>query len=283
MVHRPITPEPAPNVIVSLPGPAGPVEEVFTYLKKVAALSEMEVQKLLHDQWDIVTRSVQPVLWLLLFGGVFGRLRILPAGMGSYLDFVAPGILAQSVLTISIFQGIMVIWERDQGTLQKFLVSPMPRSVLVLGKGIGSGVKGAIQALTITMLALAMGVHINLNPLAWVGVIFTIFLGASFFSTVSLVIAALVRHRERVQGLGQLIMMPLFFASNALYPVTIMPPYVSTLASLNPLSYMVDALRELMVVGSQSHYGLLTNFGVLVLANLAIIALASKLYPRVVQ
>src|SRR5439155_24124624 len=97
---------------------------LWTYAQKVIALTEVEVRKLLHDQWDIVTRSIQPVLWLLLFGGVFGRLRVLPAGMGGYLDFVAPGILAQSVLTIAIFQGIMVIWERDQGTLQKYLVSP---------------------------------------------------------------------------------------------------------------------------------------------------------------
>ena len=97
MSTTPVTPAtiaaPRPNLLTS-------------YVKKVTAISEMEVQKLMHDQWDIVTRSVQPVLWLLLFGGVFGRLRVLPPELGSYLDFVAPGILAQSVMTISIFQGI---------------------------------------------------------------------------------------------------------------------------------------------------------------------------------
>src|SRR3954463_13390264 len=110
--------------LVHLPGPTGRAEEVVAYGKKIMAITQMEMQKLLHNQWDIVTRSIQPVLWLLLFGGGFSRLRVLPAGYGSYIDFVTPGILAQSVLTISIFQGIMVIWERDQGTLQKFLVSP---------------------------------------------------------------------------------------------------------------------------------------------------------------
>jgi ABC-2 type transport system permease protein len=252
----------------------------------VAALTEMEVQRLLHNQWDIVTRSVQPVLWLLLFGGVFGQLGsragLLPDGL-PYLDFITPGILAQSVLTISIFQGIMVIWERDQGTLQKFLVSPMPRSVLVLGKGLGSGVKGLVQAFAISMLALLMGVHLNTNPLNWLLLVVVVFLGAVFFSTVSLVIAALVRDRERVQGLGQLILMPLFFASNALYPISIMPPYVAVLAMLNPLSYMVDALRALMIHGATSHYGLPLDFVVLLATNLAIIILASRLYPRVVQ
>src|SRR6188508_1620085 len=110
---------------IPLDEPQGPVEHLLSYLKKVLAVAEMEIQKLLHDQWDIFTRSVQPVLWLLLFGGVFGRLRVLPPGYGNYLDFVTPGILAQSVMTISIFAGITLIWERDQGTLQKYLVSPM--------------------------------------------------------------------------------------------------------------------------------------------------------------
>jgi ABC-2 type transport system permease protein len=258
------------------------MEHVTGYLKKVVAITEMEVQKLLHDQWDIFTRSVQPVLWLLLFGGVFGRLRILPEGMGSYLDFVTPGILAQSVMTISIFQGITLIWERDQGTLQKYLVSPMPRSALVLGKGIGAGVRGTIQALTISILAFFMGVHLAWNPLAWLGVVVFIFLGAIFFSTLSLLIAALVRNRERVQGLGQLIMMPVFFASNALYPVTIMPVYVEVLARFNPLSYMVDALRELMV-DTPGHFGLGVNLGVLLAANVAIVWVAARVFPRVVH
>jgi ABC-2 type transport system permease protein len=254
------------------------------YVKKVIAITEMEVQKLLHDQWDVFTRSIQPVLWLLLFGGVFGRLRVLPEGMGSYLDFVAPGILAQSVLTIAIFQGIMLIWERDQGTLQKYLVSPMPRSALVLGKGLGSGVRGAIQALTISVLALLMGVHIRwYDPVAWVGTFLFVMLGAVCFTTISLVIAALVRNRERVQGLGQLILMPLFFASNALYPIEIMPPFVAVLAAFNPLSYMVDALRALMIEGGVSHFGIGVDFAVLLGVNLALVLLASKLYPRVAQ
>ena len=253
------------------------------YIRKVGAITTMEVQKLMHDQWDIVTRSIQPVLWLLLFGGVFGRLRVLPEGFGSYLDFVAPGILAQSVLTIAIFQGITVIWERDQGTLQKYLVSPMPRSALALGKGLGSGVRGVVQALAIAVLALIMGVHLVANPLAWLGTIAFVLLGAVCFSTISLVIAALVRTRERVQGLGQLILMPLFFASNALYPVAIMPSYVAAIAAFNPLSYMVDGLRTLMIEGQASHYSLGLDFAVLIVIDVVLVWWGAKLYPRVVQ
>jgi ABC-2 type transport system permease protein len=253
------------------------------YVRKTVAIAEMEVQKLMHDQWDVFTRSIQPVLWLILFGGVFGRLRVLPEGMGSYLDFVTPGILAQSVLTISIFQGMNTIWERDQGTLQKYLASPMPRSALVLGKGLGSGVRGVAQALTIAVLAALMGVHLDLNPLAWLGALVFVFLGAICFSTISISIAALVRSRERVQGLGQIMIMPLFFASNSLYPLAIMPAYVAVLAAFNPLSYMVDAIRTLMVTGSQTHFGVPLDFLVLVVVDIVLIQVAARLYPRVVQ
>ena len=268
-----------------LPGAPGPLDAAVSYVNKVLALGTVELQKLRHDQWDVITRSVQPVLWLLLFGSVFTRLRVLPAdsGVRSYLDFVAPGILAQSVMTIAIFQGIMLIWERDQGTLQKYMVSPMPRSALVLGKGLGSGMKGLVQAFTISILAAIMGVHLSLNPLAWIGVGLVVLLGSNIFSTLSLIIAALVGSRERVQGLGQIILMPLFFASNALYPLTVMPNWVAGVSQVNPLSYMVDALRTLMIDAAPSHFGLGPDFLVLFLTNVVITALATRLYPRVVR
>jgi ABC-2 type transport system permease protein len=127
-----------------------------------------------------------------------------------------------------------------------------------------------------------MGVKLTGNPLAWLGVVLFIFLGAIFFSSLSLLTAALVRTRERVQGLGQLIMMPLFFASNALYPVTVMPAYVEVLARINPLSYMVDGLRELMV-STPGHFGLGVNLAVLVIVNIVMVWLAARIFPRVVQ
>jgi ABC-2 type transport system permease protein len=263
--------------------PTGPGRRLGQFLAKTWAVTDMEVHKLLHDPFDLVTRAVQPILWLTVFGQVFGRLRALPAGQGSYLDFLTPGILAQSVIYIAIFQGIAVIWERDQGTLQKFLVSPMPRGALVLGKGLASGVRGLTQAVTIAVLALIMGVHLRLDPLALLGVAALVMLGGNFFATLSLVIAALVRSRERVQGMGQLITMPLFFASNALYPIALMPGWVAVIAHLNPLSYMVDGLRELMIAGVPAGLGLPLDFGVLGVANILIVMLAARLYPNLVR
>ena len=112
---------------------------------------------------------VQPALWLLVFGQVFTRTRAIPTGNLSYIDFMAPGILSQSVLFIAIFYGISVIWERDLGILHKFLVSPTPRSALVLGKALSAGLRGLTQAVIVYLLAMLLGVKIDWNPAALLG------------------------------------------------------------------------------------------------------------------
>lgn len=254
------------------------------YLTKTATIVWLDVRKLRHDPTDLITRAVQPTLWLLIFGEVFARVRGIPTGSTSYMDFLAPGILAQSVLFIAIFSGITIIWERDLGIVHKFLASPTPRSALVLGKALSAGVRGLSQAIIIYVLALLLGVHMNWNPLALLGVLALIILGGSAFSTFSLIIACLVKTRERFMGIGQILTMPLFFASNAIYPVAIMPAWLQVIARGNPLSYEVDALRSLMLAnGNISASGLAIDYAVLLIVTIALIAIGTRLYPRVAQ
>src|SRR5690242_8871510 len=186
---------------------------------RVYTLCLVEVQKLRHDRSELVTRAIQPTLWLLVFGTTFSRIRAIPTGSTPYLDFLAPGILAQSALFVSIFYGIQIIWERDAGVLTKLLVTPTPRAALVTGKAFAAGVRALAQALVILVLAAVLGVGLTANPLRLLGTAFVVVLGAAFFSCLSMSIAGLVLTRERVMGVGQAIMMPLFFASNALYPI----------------------------------------------------------------
>jgi ABC-2 type transport system permease protein len=254
------------------------------YFKKSATIIGLEIRKIRHDPTDLFTRAVQPMLWLLIFGEVLARVRGIPTGGGSYLDFLAPGILAQSVLFIAIFSGIAIIWERDLGIIHKFLASPTPRSALVLGKALAAGVRGLSQAIIIYLLALLLGVHMDWNPLALLGVLVMIMLGACAFSTFSLVIACLVRTRERFMGIGQLLTMPLFFASNAIYPLALMPGWLQVIARGNPLSYEVDALRSLMLAnGTINASSLLTDYLVMIGATIVLVAIGARLYPRVAQ
>ncbi|MDD5370178.1 MAG: ABC transporter permease [Anaerolineaceae bacterium] len=251
------------------------------FIDKTLVITELEIRKLRHDPTELLTRAIQPALWLLVFGQVFTRMRAIPTGDLPYIDFMAPGILAQSVLFIAIFYGIAIIWERDLGIVHKFLVSPTPRAAVVFGKALSAGLRGLTQAVIIYLLALLLGVHINWHPLALLGVFLAVLLGAACFSTFSLIIACWVKTRERFMGIGQILTMPLFFASNAIYPIAMMPDWLQVVARVNPLSYEVDALRSLMVIGGTSAFGLGLDFAVLLLVSAMLVAIGAILYPKV--
>ena len=255
---------------------------LLQFVRKTFVIAELEVRKLRHDPTELLTRALQPALWMLIFGEVFSRLRSIPTGSVDYLDFLAPGILAQSVLFAAIFYGIAIIWERDLGIIHKFLVSPTPRSALVLGKALSAGVRGLSQAIIIYLLSLVLGVHISWNPLSLLGILLFVFLGSALFSTFSLIIACIVKTRERFMGIGQVMTMPLFFASNAIYPIAIMPPWLKAIAQVNPLTYEVDALRGLMLVGGTSVYGLPFDFAALAVSTTILVLIGAFLYPSVV-
>lgn len=258
-----------------------------SYIRKTLVISEQEARKLRHDPSELFSRAVQPALWLLVFGQVFGsalgqaRALAMPPGV-RYQDFIAPGILAQSVLFIAIFYGITIIWERDLGVVHKFLVSPTPRSALVLGKALSAGLRALSQVVVIYVLALIVGVKLNFMPLPLLGVMLVTVLGAAIFSTFSLVIACLVKTRERFMGIGQLMTMPLFFASNAIYPIALMPTWLKIVSRINPLTYQVDALRGLMLAGGTFQIGLALDLAVLLFAVVLLISIGAKLYPTVV-
>ena len=253
------------------------------FIEKALVAAELEIRKLRHDPIQLFTRAVQPVLWLTIFGQVFTQVRGIPTGNLSYIDFMTPGILAQSVLFMSIFTGLLVIWEKDLGILHKLMVSPAPRSALVLGKAIGAGVRCLSQLIIVYVVAALLNVNLNWNPLAVLGVAIAVMLGAALFSTLSLIVACWAKTHERVMGVGQLMMMPLFFASNAIYPISIMPPWLQVLSRINPLTYLVDVLRDLMLVGQAGQYGLFFNFAILASVTAVLIAFCGRLYPRLVR
>ena len=243
-------------------------------------MADAEIRKLRHDPLELIMRAVQPTLWLVVFGQVMSRIRGVPTGRLSYLDFMAPGILAQSVLFIAIFYGVAAIRERDLGVLNKYMVSPISRTALVLGKAVSAGARALSQAAIVYVLALLMHIHATLEPLNVARVLALVVLGSAVFSTLSLMIACMVKSHERIMGMGQVMTMPLFFASNAIYPIALMPAWLRSIASVNPLTYEVDGLRALMVQGGTSTRGLGVDFAVLVGFVAVLVAIATRLYPR---
>jgi ABC-2 type transport system permease protein len=254
---------------------------VARVITNVFTITEFELRKVFHDVSQIFIRGVQPLLWLVVFGQVMAKVRVLPTTSYSYLQFLTPGVLAQSVIFMAIFFGINLVWERDLGLLHKLLATPVPRYSIIIGKAFSGGVRSVFQAILIFILALIIRVKLNLNPADILGVLLVVVLSGMCFSSLSIFLASLLKTRERMMGIGQVITMPLFFASSAIYPVDLMPGWLKVVSHVNPLTYVVDALRALMVTSDFSH--LATDLGVVVLSVVILTGLAVLAFRRILD
>ena len=133
------------DTVASRAGWADPLAQLLVSARRlrdgISAMAWAEIRKLRHDNIDIATRSVQPLLWLFIFGTALRRNRLLAGGYHDYRAYLAPGIMAQAALFIAIFFGLAVIWERDVGQLQRLLATPLPRAAIVLGKASGAATR----------------------------------------------------------------------------------------------------------------------------------------------
>src|SRR3954463_1135990 len=158
---------PSASAETRAPAPAAAVGFVRVLLARMGALCLVERQKLRHDRSELYTRAIQPALWLVIFWQTFTRVKATPTGDPTlpYIDFLAPGVIAQSALFISIFYGIKIIWERDAGVLAKLLVTPTPREALIAGKAFAAGIRAFSQIIIVLVLSAILGVGLTTNPL----------------------------------------------------------------------------------------------------------------------
>jgi ABC-2 type transport system permease protein len=244
-------------------------------------IADMEVRKIHHDSTELWTRLVQPALWLLIFGEVLNTVKGLSSGGLPYIAFITPGVLAQSVLFVAIFYGINIVWEKDVGVLTKLLSTPSPYSSIVIGKALSAGIRGIFQAVMIFALALIIGVNVRLDALDVAGVFLAIIVFAMCFASLSMLLASFLRTRDRMMGIGQLITMPLFFASNAIYPLSIMPTWLKDVAMVNPVSYTVDAMRAMLLTGDYSNLPI--DIAAISFSTILFVSLASLKIKRMLE
>jgi len=235
--------------------------------RNIFVMIELELRRLKHDRTELYSRAIQPILWIAVYGPIMSGVRAIPTGGIPYTDYITPGILIQSTTFVSIFYGLTIVWERESGILKKLLVTPVSRYSTVIGRSMASGVRAIFQAQIIVPVALLIGVGFVPSILYFVLALLIIFFASGGFAAISILVASFMKTRERFMGIGQAITMPLFFASNALYPVRMMPSTIQEFALFNPMSYVVDAVRALMISGD--------------LANLPIDLIAIALFDAV--
>ena len=250
-------------------------------IRNMLVMIELELRRLRHDRTELYFRAVQPILWIVVFGPVMSSVRAIPTGGIPYTDFITPGVMIQSTTFLCIFYGLMMVWERDSGILKKLLVTPASRYATVVGRSMASGIRAIFQALIIVPVALLIGVRFVPNAGYFTLAMVIIFLSSGGFAAISIFVASFMKTRERFMGIGQAIIMPLFFASNALYPVSMMPDALKYFSAVNPMSYVVDAVRGLMITGDLS--GLFIDIVAIAIFDVAMFTIASVSFRKIIE
>ena len=255
---------------------------MYDSFRNFLVMIELELRRLRHDRTELYFRAVQPILWIVIYGPVMGTVKAIPTpGNIPYTDFITPGVLIQSTTFLCIFYGLMMVWERDSGILKKLLVTPASRYATVIGRSMASGVRAIFQGLIIIPVALLIGVKFVPNAAYFALAFVIIFFASGGFAAISILVASFMKTRERFMGIGQAIIMPLFFASNALYPIQMMPDALKYFSAVNPLSYVVDAVRGLLITGDLSN--LLIDIAAIAVFDIVLFILASMSFKRIIE
>ncbi len=255
--------------------------ELPNFFRTLFVMMELELRRIRHDRMELYTRVIQPVLWLVVFAPIMSGIRAIPTGNIPYVDYVVPGVLIQSITMIAIFFGLTLIFEKESGILKKLLVTPTSRYTIVIGRSLAAGVRALFQILIIVPFAVLLGVSFFPNPLYFVMAILIMFFAAGGFAALSIFIGSFLKARERFQAIGQAITFPMFFASNALYPVGLMPPILQEFSRFNPMTYIVDAVRGLLISGDLSNLPI-DLLGISVFVG-SMFFLASISFKRIIQ
>lgn len=243
-------------------------------LLKIYAVWLREVKRYTNSKSRMFSSLGMPLLFLVALGGGFSAL--VPGF--NYQSFILPGILAMTVLFTSVFAGVSIIWDREFGFLKEMLAAPASRQTLVIGRTLGGATTAIIQGLIILVLGFAF-TGTPIPPLAnLVGIFMLMVIMSSSLVAFGIALASVVQEVETFQLVQTLLVMPLIFLSNALFPMDKMPVWLQDVSRINPISYSVDGLRTLMI-GTGS-FSLGTDFAVALAGLVVMIAAASYLFSK---
>jgi ABC-2 type transport system permease protein len=219
----------------------------------------------------------QPILFLVALGFGFGPIYQ-KAGGGNYLEFLAPGIIAMSIIFTAMFTGIEVIYDRQFGFLKETLVAPVPRWSIMFGRTLGGATVATLQGLVVFTIALFIGFRPEISFHSLLALVFMV-LVAVFFTAFGTAIASRLSDMQAFPLIINFIIMPLFFLSGALFPVQNVSGVLKTIISFNPLSYGVDGIRGALT--DQIHFGFGTDFTFLIIVTFLVLAIGTYLFSKV--
>lgn len=226
--------------------------------RTAAMVARRELIRFARARSRLASGLIQPLVFLFMLGYGLSPL-VGTGGQVTYVQFMLPGVVAMTVVSTAIASGFSVVWDREFGFLREMLVAPPTRAALVIGKIIGGGLVATAQGTIVLLLAPLIG--IRLAPAALLGVIGIEALTAIAVTAFGVFIASRVRRMESFQVIVQLLLMPMIFVSGAMFPLTALPAWLNVLAYLNPITYAVDPLRQVLLSGQRLDPAAIDRFG----------------------
>lgn len=236
-----------------------------------------ELRRYRRSRAQVVASLGQPLMYLLVLGFGLGPV-FEKAGQGNYVQFVAPGIIAMSILFSSIFSGMGLLWDRQFGFLKETLVAPVPRTQVMLGRTLGAATVAVLQGTLVALVCFAAGFRVS-NPLAIPAALVFMGLIAALFAALGTAIGSVLENMQGFQLIMNFLVMPIFFLSGALYPLGTLPLALKAATSVDPLAYGVDGLRSVLL--GRSHFGIMTDLAVLTSVTVVLVLVGSRLFSKI--
>jgi ABC-2 type transport system permease protein len=236
-----------------------------------------ELRRYTRSRAQIVASLAQPLLYLLVLGFGLGPV-FQKAGHGSYLQFVAPGVISMTVLFSSMFSGIALLWDRQFGFLKETLVAPVPRVQIMAGRILGGTTTAMIQGLLVAVVCVIAGFRVA-NPAAIPLAFLFLALIACVFASLGTAIGSTLQDMQGFQLIMNFLVMPIFFLSGALFPLTNLPKVLDLITRFDPLAYGVDGLRTTLI--GLSHFGTAMDLSILCLAAVLFLGIGTYLFSKI--
>jgi len=235
------------------------------------------VKRYVRSKPRIIAALGQPLLFILALGFGFGPI-FQRAGQGNYIQFLAPGVIAMTILFTAIFSGIELIWDRQFGFLKETLVAPVPRILVMIGRTLGGATVAMMQGIIVVIICFIAGFRVtnySTLPIA----ILVMILVAIMFTALGTAVASVLSDFQGFQFVMNFLVMPIFFLSGALFPLVGLPKLLNFIATIDPLSYGVDGLRSTMV--GIAHFGVTLDLAVLTIISAAVLVTGAYLFSRI--
>ncbi|KKU80852.1 MAG: ABC transporter, permease protein [Parcubacteria group bacterium GW2011_GWA1_47_8] len=247
------------------------------YLSVIYILWLRQLKRYMRSRSRIIVSVAQPMLFLVAFGFGFGPIYA-KAGGGDYIQFLAPGVIVMAILFTAMFSGIEVIWDKQFGFLKETLVAPVPRLAIVFGRTLGGATVAILQGFIVFLITFLVGFHPQSAEMVIISSLF-MFLIALLFTTLGTAIASRLNNMQAFPLVINLLLMPMFFLSGALFPIDTLPTMLALVVKSNPLSYGVDAVRDTLV--GIGHFGLATDITVLLVVTAIVIVVSAYLFEKI--